>query len=78
MKRLRIRDWRFFLLVLVHAVCIVGFLSGGLDVAPPSTGGWRTVDLKELESRIRAGDLVDREADWYRVLPDSQGTGAEP
>ena len=78
MRRLRTRDWRFFLLALVHAVCIVGFVSEGLNVAPTATGGWRTVDLEELESRIREGDLVDREADWYRVLPDSQSAEVRP
>jgi hypothetical protein len=74
-KRLRKRDWRFLLLVLAHAVCIVGFVAGGLGGEPPATGGWRRVDLEELESRIRAGDLVKREADWYRVLPESAGVG---
>jgi len=77
-KRLRTRDWRFFLLVLVHAVCIVGILSQGHHLAPPATGGWRSVNLKELKTRIRSGDLVDHEADWYHVLPDSQSPGGRP
>jgi hypothetical protein len=64
--------------VLVHAICILGFVSQGLKVAPPATGGWRTVDLVKLEARIRDGDLVEHEADWYRVLPESQSVEAEP
>ncbi len=70
-KRLRTRDWRFYLLVLVHIICIIGFVSEGRHVTPAATGGWRTVDLEELKSRIGSGDLSDREADFYHVLPES-------
>lgn len=76
-KRLRTRDWRFYLLVLVHLICIIGFVSEGLHVAPVATGGWRSVDLDKLKSRIGSGDLSDREADFYHVLPDS-GRAEEP
>ena len=70
MKRLRRRDWRFYLLLVAHLIGILGFVSAGLERPAPVIGGrgWRSVDRAELESRIRAGDLVDREADWYHVL----------
>ena len=31
----------------------------------------REGDSLALEAKIRSGDLVDREADWYREVPDS-------
>ena len=38
--------------------------------------GWRDLDLELLQRRIDAGDLRDREADWYH--PAQPGEGAEP
>ena len=73
MSRIRKRDWRFIVLVLVHALCIAGFIRSGMEVAPPETGGWRRIDVEAVRAKIREGDLVDREADWYRVLPRSGG-----
>ncbi len=70
MVRLRKRDWRFALLVAAHALFIAGFVRAQLGEAPPTTGGWRRIDVDAVKAKIRAGDLVGREADWYRVDDD--------
>jgi hypothetical protein len=68
-KRLRKRDWRFLVLVLVHVIGIAGFWSGGVGRTAGEAGGWRSIDVDAVKDKIDSGDLVDREADWYRVLP---------
>ena len=70
MRRFRRRDRRFILLVLLNAICMVGFLASGIGTSDEKPGGWRRVDLNELKARIQSGRLVDREADWYRTVPE--------
>lgn len=68
-RRLRKRDRGFVLLVVVHLVCIAGFIVGDRGSAASELGGWRRIDLPALLDKIRSGDLVEHEADWYRTVP---------
>ena len=75
MRRLRARDGRFVLLALVHAIGIAGFLAAGVGGDASSRGGWRRIDVDAVRAKIRAGDLVEHEAEWYRAVPDSEVWG---
>ena len=68
----RVQDIRLVLLIVTSLVLIglhleqVGRSVGG------SGAGWRNLDLDALQRRIEAGDLSDREADWYRPASGDQ------
>lgn len=66
LRHVRWREARLLALVLANLVAIAGFLGGGGQQAPTQVGGWRRIDREALEARIRAGELSDREAQWYR------------
>ncbi len=36
------------------------------------TGGWRRIDIEALTTRINAGDLVRKEAAWYKSVFSDQ------
>lgn len=64
--RRRRQDLRLVLLIAMSLVLIGLHLEQiGRDAAGTGSG-WRRVDLDALQRRIEAGDLSDREADWYR------------
>ena len=73
MSRLKLRDWRFLILVLVHVIGIAGFLSAGGGDGAAMAGNWRRIDIEKVKAKIRAGDLSDHEADWYRPLDQESG-----
>ena len=64
------RDLGLIVLVTAHLLCIGGFLRQALQTASEPVGGWRRIDLKALTERIRAGDLVNKEAEWYRSVEE--------
>ena len=45
------------------------YLGEALEQATHPGRGHRQIDLKALERRIRAGELQEREADWYHPEP---------
>ena len=75
MRRFTKTDWRLLVLLVAHVVGIVGFVSAETETAQVERSGWRKVDQEALMEKIRAGDLVRHEADWYRVVPDETGRG---
>ena len=61
----RLRDLRFLVLVLLNLILISGFLLSEAGDESGTSGGWRRIDVQQLQTRIEAGELVDREASWY-------------
>ncbi len=74
-RRFSKTDWRLLVLVVAHGVAIAGFIGAEPESAQVEHGGWREVDQEALQEKIRAGDLVQHEADWYRVAPDETVPG---
>ena len=74
-RRFATTDWRLLVLLAAHLVGIVGFISAETETAQPQRSGARKVDREALMDKIRAGDLVQHEADWYRVVPDEGERG---
>jgi len=70
LRHVRRREVRFLAFMLANLVCIAGYVASGIGAAPEGTGGWRRIDFQAVESRVDAGDLVRREADWYRPLSE--------
>jgi len=62
----RMQDMRLVLLIVMSLVLIGLHLEQVGRGAGESGAGWRHLDLDALQRRIEAGDLSDREADWYR------------
>lgn len=73
LRHVRWREMRLLALVLANLVAIAGFLEGGGQQAHTQVGGWRRIDVEAVQVRIRAGQLSDREAQWYR--PAEQAIG---
>lgn len=71
-KPLRKNDWPFLVLVLIHLVGIAGFWRGGVGGGGGDAEGWRPIDVELIKAKIGSGDLVDHEAEWYRVLPSTR------
>lgn len=69
------RELRFLGLVLVTGCLIALQLGANLRLQGLAGSGWRAVDRPALERRIEAGDLSEREADWYHPSK-AQGTRA--
>jgi len=69
-RRIRKRDRKLVALWLAHAICIAGFLVTGVGAAAVEPRGWRRIDVDKVEHKIRAGDLVRHEADWWRPAQD--------
>ena len=76
LKHVRRREVRFLGFMLVNLFCIAAYVAGGFGVRPEGAGGWRRIDIEAVESLIDAGDLVRKEADWYRPL--SEESAPEP
>ncbi|MBW2455501.1 MAG: hypothetical protein JRI68_13360 [Deltaproteobacteria bacterium] len=74
-RRFTKTDWRLLVLVVAHGVGIAGFIGAEQESVQAERSGWRKVDQEALMEKIRAGDLVQHEADWYRVVPDETGRG---
>jgi hypothetical protein len=70
LRHSRRREFRFLAFMLANLVCIGGYVASGIGAAPEGSGGWRRIDFQAVESRIDAGDLVRREADWYHALTE--------
>ena len=68
LRRLRWREFQLLALVLANLFVIAGHLGAGLQQVGQETGGWRRVDTEAVLSRLRAGELSDREAEWYRPV----------
>jgi len=74
-RRFKKTDWRLLVLVVAHGVAIAGFISADTQTVQAERSGWRKIDREALMEKIRSGDLVRHEADWYRVVPDQGGSG---
>ena len=74
LKHVRRRELRFLAFMLANLVCVGGYLASGVGVTPEK-GGWRRIDLDAVEARIEAGELVRKEADWYRPLSEEATPG---
>jgi hypothetical protein len=64
-RRVQSRDLRFLGLLGLSLLLVGLYLGETLERAAHPGRGHRRIDLKTLERRIDAGDLRDREADWY-------------
>jgi hypothetical protein len=76
-RHLRRRELRFLGLVALTLALILLYLDAGERQAHQEGRGWRTVDLDALKRRIGAGELSDREADWYRPQTPGANAGGE-
>jgi len=72
LRHVRWRELRLLALVLANLMAIAGFLGGGGQQAQTQIGGWRRIDLDAVVDRIRAGELSDREAQWYRPAEQAE------
>lgn len=72
LRHVRRRELRFLAFMLLNLVCIAGYVGGSIGLAPEQTGGWRRIDLRAVEARIEAGELVRKEADWYHPLLEEE------
>jgi len=73
-----LRDVRFLGLIAMTALLIALHLVEGLRLAAREGSGHRVIDVKALERRIDAGDLSDREADWYHLATPQESRGGAP
>ena len=73
-----LRDVRFLGLIAMTALLIALHLGEGLRLAAREGSGHRVIDVKALERRIDAGDLSDREADWYHPASPQESGGGGP
>jgi len=73
-----LRDVRFLGLIAMTALLIALHLGEGLRLAAREGSGHRVIDVKALERRIDAGDLSDREADWYHLATPQESRGGAP
>ncbi len=65
LPRMHAREVRLLGLVLLNLVFGGLYLDATLRGETEQGSGWRRVDLDALRPLIEAGDLRDREADWY-------------
>jgi hypothetical protein len=72
------REARFVGLIALTGLLIALHLEEGLLLAALAGSGHRVIDLKTLEWRIDAGDLTDREADWYHPATPQESAGGGP
>lgn len=63
---MRVREIRFLSLIGINLFLILGSISAQLSNVNDVFGGWRRVDTGAVRAKIRAGDLVTHEAQWYR------------
>ena len=68
----RAQDLRLVLLIVMSLMLIGFHLEQAGRGAGQAGAGWRNLDLDALQRRIEAGDLSDREADWYRPAQNDQ------
>jgi hypothetical protein len=68
LRHLRWREFQLVAMVLANLFVIAGHLGAGLQQAGQETGGWRRIDTQAVLTRMRAGELSGREAEWYRSL----------
>ena len=68
LRHLRWREFQLVALVMGNLFVIAGHLGAGVQQAGQETGGWRRIDTQAVLTRLRAGELSSREADWYRPL----------
>jgi hypothetical protein len=72
LRHIHERELRFLALVLITGCLIALHLGEGLRHYALPGPGWRIVDRQALERRIEAGDLSDREADWYHPATEQE------
>jgi hypothetical protein len=72
------REAQFLAAVVLTALLIALHLAEGLRLAALGGSGHRVVDRAALERRIDAGDLRDREADWYHRATTRELGGSAP
>ena len=55
-------------IIFVFIVCILSFLATHIQWDSQAPTGWRRIDVSVLQQKIQSGDLVKKEALWYRVM----------
>jgi len=63
---MRRQDLRLALLWAATVVCLGLYVRGSYTAVQAPRGGWRKVDVRALERLIKAGELSEREASFYR------------
>ena len=67
-RYLRRRDALFAVLVAINTLAIGSFIEARRRAADEPPTGWRRIDIEALERRIAEGELMRREAEWYRAV----------
>ena len=67
-KILQANNLKFVTLVSANLVCILSFLATHIQWDSQAPTGWRRIDVSVLQQKIQSGDLVKKEALWYRVM----------
>jgi hypothetical protein len=70
------REGRFLGMVALTVLTIGLYLDQGLRLATREGAGHRAIDTRALQRRIDAGELRDREAQWYHRTRPDEGPGA--
>jgi hypothetical protein len=80
LRHLHRRELGFLGLIGLTGLLIGLHLGSGLEGVGMAGSTWRAIDRAALERRIEAGDLRDREADWFRpaVSPEAAGGPLAP
>ncbi len=77
-KYLHRHDWELVLLIAAMLFTLGGFLLQQLGTVSREGASWRRIDTEAVRKLIQAGDLSDREAEWYRpVTPSDKGSKTE-
>jgi hypothetical protein len=72
------REAQFLGAIVLTTLLVALYLADGLRLAALGGSGHRVIDRVVLERRIDAGDLRDREADWYHKATQRETGGAAP
>jgi hypothetical protein len=78
LRHLHRRELGFLGLVGLTGLLIGLNLGSALDRVGMASSGWRAIDRAALERRIEAGDLRDREADWFKPATSREAEGGLP
>lgn len=75
LRHLHRRELGFLGLIGLTGLLIGLHLGSGLEGVGMAGSTWRAIDRAALERRIEAGDLRDREADWFRPAASPEAPG---
>ncbi len=68
MKKLKSRDLKFVALCAATMALTGMFIQESRETADMISGGYRKIDLRAVKRLIQKGELVDREAMYYRAV----------